>query len=682
MTKKTFSNEGKKQASIIVLVILICIGIVIISALTYVLYQIVQPPDELLPIPEAEGIEKFASKQEFKDYLASAPETSTGYTGFGGMGLGVRAMPQLAMPEGMSVDAPLAAPMETGEAIGGFGAPERVSETTVQVPGIDEPDIVKTDGKEIYFSPQISFIRPMPIIMEESVEKEAIFPPPQRVRQTKLVKAFPPTELFLDSSIDKAGNLLLKNNILVIFSGQEILGYDVTDPQSPEKKWKVELEERTSLVSARLYENKIYVVTKQNINYSDPCPIIPLSVRGRPIEIGCTHIYHPRQPISVDTNYSAIVLDSNDGSVLNKTSFVGSSGNSIVYMSQQGLYVTYPYYVSMTTFMLDFFQEEFKDFLPSSMIEKLQKIKDYDISEISKLTEISIILQKYFGSLTTDEEMKMENELTNRMQDYNQKYQRELQRTGIMKIGLDNFTVLATGNVPGTLLNQFSLDEYLGYLRVATTVGERWGIFSSGESVNDVYVLDNNLNIVGQVLDLGKTERIYSVRFIQDKGYVVTFKRIDPFYVIDLSDPRNPVMKGELKIPGYSSYLHPITKDDILGIGKEGSQVKVSLFDVSSPENPVEKDTYVLKEYWSDILNTHHAFLLDDKHKIFFLPGSQGAYIFSYQNDTLALEKTLSARSVRRAIYINDYLYIIGDQQIWVLDENTWEQVSKLEFQE
>ena len=117
------------------------------------------------------------------------------------------------------------------------------------------------------------------------------------------------------------------------------------------------------------------------------------------------------------------------------------------------------------------------------------------------------------------------------------------------------------------------------------------------ESANDVYVLDKNLKITGQVLDLGLTERIYSVRFIQDKGYVVTFRQIDPFYVLDLSDPENPALKGELKIPGYSSYLHPITKDKILGIGKEGSNVKISLFDVKDPENPSEAAKYTLQEF-------------------------------------------------------------------------------------
>jgi uncharacterized secreted protein with C-terminal beta-propeller domain len=234
-------------------------------------------------------------------------------------------------------------------------------------------------------------------------------------------------------------------------------------------------------------------------------------------------------------------------------------------------------------------------------------------------------------------------------------------------------------------LNQFSLDEYKGDLRAATTIGESffgWGFGSgrSSETVNDVYILGDNMKIGGSVIDLGKGERIYSVRFIEDKGYVVTFKQIDPFYVLDLADPQNPKKSGELKIPGYSSYLHPITKDKILGIGEENNQVKVSLFDVSDPVDPKEIAKYNLDEYWSEISQTHHAFLLDAEHEIFFLPGSKGGYIFSYAGDGLNLAKTVSETTVKRAIYLDNYLYVIGENSLVVLDEKNWERVGDLEL--
>jgi uncharacterized secreted protein with C-terminal beta-propeller domain len=292
-------------------------------------------------------------------------------------------------------------------------------------------------------------------------------------------------------------------------------------------------------------------------------------------------------------------------------------------------------------------------------------------------------LEKYKSSLEEDERRRVENEFQNRISDYAKEKRRDLEKTGILKIDLESFEIKAHGEIPGKILNQFSLDEYKNYLRIATTVGENSWIFGrwiGGESANDVYVLDKNLKVVGSVKDLGLTERIYSARLIEDKGYLVTFRQTDPFYVLDLSNPEKPELKGQLKIPGYSSYLHPITKDKILGIGKEGWQVKISLFDVSDPENPKELDKYILDESWSDILNTHHAFLLDSKHQIFFLPGSRGGYIFSYKDNKLELKRAVSEISAKRAIYINDYLYIIGENKIVVLNELNWEKIKELEF--
>ena len=106
--------------------------------------------------------------------------------------------------------------------------------------------------------------------------------------------------------------------------------------------------------------------------------------------------------------------------------------------------------------------------------------------------------------------------------------------------------------------------------------------------------------------------------------------------------------------------------------------MKISLFDVTSASDPKEIAKYILNENWSDVLSTHHAFLLDTKHEIFFLPGNQGGYIFSYKGDNIELKKAISGISARRAIYLNDYLYIIGDNQIVVLNEFDWTRVNEL----
>ena len=293
-----------------------------------------------------------------------------------------------------------------------------------------------------------------------------------------------------------------------------------------------------------------------------------------------------------------------------------------------------------------------------------------------------MIIDSYQNSLDDDDRLKLENELQNRIKDYAADHLREIDRTGLVKIGLNDFKVLASGVVAGHPLNQFSLDEYDNHLRIAMTVGQRWWGWgfggSSDSTVNDVYILDASLKQVGSIQGLGLSEKIYAARFIGDKGYLVTFREIDPFYVLDLSNPNHPLMAGELKIPGYSSYLEPIGDNLVLGIGKEDSWVKVSLFDVSSASNPREVAKYTLKEGWSEVLSNHHAFLLDPKHEIFFLPGGQGGYVFSYKNNGLEMKKAISETGVKRAIYLNDYLYIIGQDKIVVLNELDWTRVTEL----
>jgi uncharacterized secreted protein with C-terminal beta-propeller domain len=171
-----------------------------------------------------------------------------------------------------------------------------------------------------------------------------------------------------------------------------------------------------------------------------------------------------------------------------------------------------------------------------------------------------------------------------------------------------------SGEVLGVIHNQFSLSEHNGYLRVVTTVGGPWG----EESDSQVRVLSTGggvLTEVGSVGGIGRGEQVQSVRFVGDVGYVVTFRQIDPFYTIDLSDPANPRILGELKIPGFSSYLHPISDTLVLGVGSDADPdgrvtgAKVSLFDVSDLSAPREVAVWTAPDGWNDIGWDHRAFL-------------------------------------------------------------------------
>jgi inhibitor of cysteine peptidase len=300
-------------------------------------------------------------------------------------------------------------------------------------------------------------------------------------------------------------------------------------------------------------------------------------------------------------------------------------------------------------------------------------------------------------------------------------------RTSIHRIHIEGDAIeyVASGEVPGMVLDQFSMDEYDGHFRVATTT---WG----ETTANHVYILDMDLNIVGSVEDLAPGETIYSARFMGERGYLVTFKQVDPLFVIDLSDPSNPRELGYLKVTGYSDYLHPYDETHIIGIGKETTDagefawyqgVKISLFDVSDVSNPQEIDKLEIGDRGSDspVLWDHKAFLFDRARNLLVMPilvaevdqseypegvpswayGEpvwQGAYVFdisideglqirgriTHIDDLSQIEEGYyyyySPFAVERSLYIGDVLYTISQAKIKMNSLETLDPINEVEL--
>jgi uncharacterized secreted protein with C-terminal beta-propeller domain len=231
-----------------------------------------------------------------------------------------------------------------------------------------------------------------------------------------------------------------------------------------------------------------------------------------------------------------------------------------------------------------------------------------------------------------------------------------------------NIEYLVAGDVPGHILNQFSMDEYNGNFRIATTTGEVW----NGNSLNHVYILDSDLKIIGKIEDLAQGEKIYSVRFIGNRGYIVTFKKVDPLFVIDLSSPENPKVLGYLKIPGYSDYLHPYDENHVIGIGKDAIDaseyekagrnldfawyqgVKIALFDITDVENPVEKSKFIIGDRGTDspALYDHKAFLFDKEKGILVIPITLAEIDRSRYTDNSQIPSTAYGESVWQGVYV------------------------------
>ena len=275
--------------------------------------------------------------------------------------------------------------------------------------------------------------------------------------------------------------------------------------------------------------------------------------------------------------------------------------------------------------------------------------------------------------------------------------------------------------VPGTILNQFSMDEYNGYLRVATTTG--FVSAGGGTSSNNVYVADAKLNPVGRLEGLAPGEQIHSARFMGERAYLVTFKKIDPLFVIDLSDPSAPRVLGYLKVPGYSDYLHPYDATHVIGVGKDAYDmggfawyqgVKVSLFDVTDVEHPTEVATYNIGDRGTDseVLRDHKAFLFIPERNLVVLPihlaevdesqypggvppeayGQyvwQGAYALSVSLDGIELKGRIThgqdpgeygyypigPHEIRRSLYIEDVLYTVSSATVRMNSLDTLEDL-------
>jgi len=300
------------------------------------------------------------------------------------------------------------------------------------------------------------------------------------------------------------------------------------------------------------------------------------------------------------------------------------------------------------------------------------------------------------------------------------------------RIGGGEITSAADGEVSGHVLNQFSMDEYGGYFRVATTTGHVARSWTQASSQNHVYVLDMTLTIVGRLEGLAPGEDIHSARFMGDRCYLVTFKKIDPLFVIDLEDPYTPAVLGKLKIPGYSDYLHPYDENHLIGVGKETVEaeegdfawyqgVKISLFDVSDIENPTEMTKYEIGDRGTEspALSDHKAFLFERSKNLLVLPvlvaeideekypnGSppnthgdyvfQGAYVFDVslvegivfkggithmENDNDLIKSGyyfFTPYAVKRALYIGNVLYTISDKKLKMNDLQSLDEINQV----
>ncbi len=710
--------NGPKRDTSLVIGMLISIGIVCIAALL-VIGSITQnsDTDTIFPIKRSADKNKlpnistqlsrqselktFSSYEDLSNYLESSASVQNYYAG------NLRTFAMDSMAEGM----PMAINESAKADIGGGGGD--FSQTNIQVAGVDEADIIKTDGKYIYAVSEGNIF-----IVNASGPNTAV---------TSVIE--------LD---DRPQNIYINGNKLIVFGNNyslfsnskiaDILPrsqytflhvYDISNKTNPELVKKLDFE--GYYANSRMIGDYLYFITNHWPHDFSIQPIPRLLENDSVIcqsEIpnGTTcpevHYFNIPYPSQQMTTVSAINIGDLDQAVTRSIYILESSQN--IYVSTNALYLTTVKYLNEFQLTTEVLQLAVENNLSDKIKDKINKIERVDsdiLSDNEKIQKIHKLIQSHILALSQTEQEALEEKVQDMLKHRYEEIKNELEKTIIHKIAIDkdDIRTVATGEVTGTVLNQFSMDEHNGFFRIATTNNQRWFPWIDGEaqqSYNNLYILDENLQPAGSITNIAPDERIFSVRFMQDRAYMVTFEQVDPLFVIDTSDPYNPSILGELKIPGFSNYLHPYDENTIIGIGQstrvdefdrvrtEG--VKLSLFDVSDVTNPREIDNYIVDEQSSTpVQHDHKAFLFSKDKNLLVLPintwtsklNFNGVLVFditidgftrvgAIEHTDVNLPQARYQNQIQRSLYIDNNLYTLSTAELKVNELGTLDDIS------
>jgi len=587
----------------------------------------------------------------------------------------------------------------TGESALGGEAPPTYSTTNVQVAGVDEPDIVKTDGIYLYVVAKntMFILRAYPVfeatilakITITNVSISNIF-----IRGDRLV-VFGNTGGYYDYPLLEDDMRVESSSLGMWWGGLSqtaVNVYDLSDRADPRLVKEIRID--GSYFDARLIGEFVYLVSTEytyhiyyavdDSNYTFNVPEITVDNETKSID--AEDIYYVDVPELSDTMTHVISLNLDTNDVVEKSFMLGNS--QTMYVSHNNIFLAslhYPYY--------------------------------------------PVLYRTGAESSSADQETTILHKIA---------------------INTGDVSYVAQGEVPGHILNQFSMDEHEGFFRIATTSGNNW--MENSQTSNNIYILDDTLKQVSKIENIAPGESIYAARFLGKRAYLVTFVQVDPLFTIDLSDPYNPRILGELKIPGYSEYLHPYDETHIIGIGKEVDPsidadkvhtpgavyytailgLKLALFDVTDIENPVEEAKIVIGNRGTDspALYDHKAFLFDREKELLVIPVSlyeipqskldevndsgitvfesdwgqftfQGAYVYrlsledgfdfqgriTHQTDEQMQQANenywywgSSNTDITRTLFIGDVLYTISDSMVKMNDLQSLSELTSIDL--
>jgi uncharacterized secreted protein with C-terminal beta-propeller domain len=586
-----------------------------------------------------------------------------------------------------AVMAPQANSLE--DSASGAGGDGDYSQTNVQVAGVDEADIVKTDGTYLYIVSRtkgtVRIVKAVPAatmqqVAEISLADASVTPNDIYVANGTLVVTG--TDFNVGIAKTERDSMMMGKMIAPGYYGNTrtfVRMYDVSSPANPKILRTLRIE--GNQVSSRLIGKTMYLVTQKGTYWGWDGPI----------------------PLDVEKSLLPQINDSAKGGV----DRAAAPCNKVMILPR----VPSPQYLSVSA-------------IPLSGTAEIQN---------------SVILGSAQNVYSSLENLYVSAPQWSYVWDSSHPESQEKTRIYRFALSANGAELKAQGDIPGHILNQFSMDEANDTFRVATTTSPMWSNEHS-RSTNALYILGMDMKQVGAVTDIAPGESIYSARFLGDRAYMVTFQQVDPFFVIDLKDAKNPKILGALKIPGYSNYLHPYDENHVIGFGKEVDAsidadkvhsddavyytaiqgMKVSIFDVTDVSNPKEQWKTVIGDRGTEspLLNDHKALLFDKDRGLLAFPitvtkrpdGSeksadgnvvfQGAYVYDISlSKGLTLKGTISheddpsvylkggmywyggEKDISRIVRIGDSLLTVSESQVRSNALSTLQQQGKAELQ-
>ncbi len=598
------------------------------------------------------------------------------------------------------------------------------SSTNVQVKGIDEPDIVKTNGKII-----VVVNNDKAYVVDAKHEKVLSV-----IRFNHTIRGIFLEQDILAVIMSNRGVIRPLTRLISVgsFNSEQTIIelINITEPEHPYLLQTYNITGR--LISARLYRGILYVVTSQPVEPVE----IPI-INGIPFPID--RILLAYNPPEYYTNIFAANLTSLKYNVLS----IMTGAASKIYMSYKHLVVFSPasniYLISIKRVL-----EATLHMLPASLAEKISEL----LKNNTYYTVMNAynLFRQYVKSLPQSEAGNLALTINKLV-----KQESFTAKSRFYVFTINGLSIKYRGSfeVKGYLQNQFCMEEYRGkYFIVATDYVEYTPVINiytykignvekdigititlpNGEKqtytheinstnypsiIRDVWIWTKtkkgsnaltivdleNLKMVSRLDDIAVGETIKTGRLINDIYILVTYRRVDPLFAINVSDPYHPEIIGYLKIPGYNVYLHPLGHDILLGIGVDSGNLTISLYNISDPKHVSQLSRASLgKLVTSPVLYDYHAFTLVPEKKVFIIPLSHGwawssgsttntgvwgyrcfgFLIMSYANDRLGLVKIVELNNGGRSLYIGDKLYLVSPSEILVLSLENYEEIGNI----